>query len=159
MVVLSLWTCGRVSGDWVVRAGWLRAHAPNGLQAILLSPTPGCQCASGCCPTVPVLPTDPMELMLFVRPFPSGTPRGVSEGRTVAAVFHESVALASALRAHGDPLLSRMRFMRWSRGTRHVRPRSNSDFPDDVRARFGRTRASCPVIPCGARHHEGMLPG
>lgn len=41
LVVLGLWTCGRVSGDWVVRVGWLRAHAPNGLQAIHLSLTPG----------------------------------------------------------------------------------------------------------------------
>lgn len=41
LVVLGPWTCGRVSGDWVVRVGWLLAHASNDLQTTLLNCTPG----------------------------------------------------------------------------------------------------------------------
>ena len=54
----------------------------------------------------PMLPIDPMEFMLSIHPFPFDTLYGVLECHTVVAVFHESVMLASALEAHGDPLLS-----------------------------------------------------
>ena len=54
-------TWGRVSGDWIFRAGWLRARAPNGLRVILLIFTPG-HGGPGCCDDrlwdAPVLPTD-----------------------------------------------------------------------------------------------------
>ena len=107
---------------------------------------------------VPVLPTDPMEFVLSVCPFPSGTPCWVSEGRTVVVVSHGSVALASALGVHDDPLLSRIWLMRWSRGTRHVRPHENSVRPNDVRACVGSPGLG-PAITCSARRHGGMLPG
>ncbi len=42
---------------------------------------------------VPVLPTDRMEFVSFVCPFPSSTPRGSLEGHTVVPVLLESVGI------------------------------------------------------------------
>ena len=161
-MVLGLWTCGRVSGDWVVRVGRLRAHAPNGLQAILLSLTPGLPGALFgflCC-----LPIQRNSCPPFApsRPTLPGGVGGPHSGRRVpwerrAGVGSQgpwrSTALSDAVHAAVAGLVAHVT------SSVHARTRSLPRRTNDARACVGAPRLAWGRRAARGMHHEGTLPG
>src|SRR5215470_546814 len=109
----ALRTRGRVSGDRIVCAGWLRARAPNGEQAIPLIPIPtlpgvGCTYRWFLC----WIPVD-RDSRARCLPVPSDDPRvGSSEDPLAVLAFHGSGCARSVPMAREDAPCSRMQSIR-----------------------------------------------